>query len=144
MLRLLRVRGSISQCQGPSASINTKCSKMVVSGKMWVWKPEKCCPKLFDTSLLENNCLLSKALLSSDHAPWGGFIAMGWFSENVMDSVLAKCPNQPLERRLSKWWKQDCNVCVKQETFEFEKENWGSHYRYFPCWSSGGFYRILE
>lgn len=76
--------------------MNSKCSKMEVGGKMWVWKPEKCCPKLFDTSILENNSVLSKALLSFDHAPQGGFIAMGCFSKNVMDSVLAKCPNRPL------------------------------------------------
>lgn len=86
----------VSQCQGPSASTNSKCSKMVLGGKMWVWKPEKCCPKLFDTSVLENNHVLSKALLSSDHAPRGGFIAMSCFAKIMMDSVPAKCPKQPL------------------------------------------------
>lgn len=90
LLRPLHVSGSISQCQGPSASINCKCPKMEVGGKLWASKPQKCCPKLFDTSVLDNSCVLSKALLSIDHAPGGSFIGTGCSSENVMGC----CPNQ--------------------------------------------------
>lgn len=92
VLRPLHVSGSISQCQGPSTSINCKCPKMEVGGKMWVLKLQKCCPKLSDTSVLENSCVLSKALLSIDHAPQGSFIGMGCFSKNVMGCCPSRVP----------------------------------------------------